>query len=38
MKYVFVDELGKIILYWQKTKVKKINDLFKDISRNPLKE
>jgi toxin YoeB len=35
MKYVFVDESWEDYLYWQKRKVKKINDLFKDISRNP---
>jgi len=38
MKYVFVDESWEDYLYWQKTdkkKVKKINDLLKDISRNP---
>ena len=38
MKYVFVDESWEDYLYWQKIdkkKVKKINDLLKDISRNP---
>ena len=38
MNYVFVDESWEDYLYWQKTdkkKVKKINDLLKDISRNP---
>lgn len=37
MKYVFVDESWEDYLYWQKTdkkKVKRINDLLKDISRN----
>ena len=38
MKYIFVDESWEDYLYWQKIdkkKVKKINDLLKDISRNP---
>ena len=38
MKYVFVDESWEDYLYWQKTdkkKLKRINDLLKDISRNP---
>lgn len=38
MKYIFVDESWEDYLYWQKTdkkKVKKINDLLKDIARNP---
>lgn len=38
MKYVFVDESWGDYLYWQKIdkkKVKKINELLKDISRNP---
>ena len=38
MKYVFVDESWEDYLYWQKIdkkKIKKINDLLKDISRNP---
>lgn len=38
MKYVFVDESWEDYLYWRKIdkkKVKKINDLLKDISRNP---
>lgn len=38
MKYVFVDESWEDYLYWQKIdkkKVKKINELLKDISRNP---
>ena len=38
MRYVFVDESWADYLYWQKTEkkmVRKINDLLKDISRNP---
>jgi toxin YoeB len=38
MKYTFVDESWEDYLYWQKTDKKihhKINDLIKDISRNP---
>jgi toxin YoeB len=38
MKYTFVDESWEDYLYWQKTDTKtlrKINDLIKDISRNP---
>ena len=38
MVYVFVEESWEDYLYWQKTdkrKVKKINDLLKDISRTP---
>ena len=38
MKYVFVDESWEDYLYWQKTNkknLKKINDLLKDIARNP---
>lgn len=38
MKYVFVDESWEDYLYWQQTdrrKLKKINDLLKDIQRNP---
>lgn len=38
MKYVFVDESWDDYLYWQvtdKRKLKKINDLLKDIARNP---
>lgn len=38
MKYIFVDESWEDYLYWQKTDkktLKKINDLLKDISRNP---
>lgn len=38
MKLVFVDESWEDYLYWQKTdkkKLKRINELIKDISRNP---
>jgi len=38
MKYVFVDESWEDYLYWQKNdkkKLKKINDLIKDIARSP---
>jgi len=38
MKYVFVDESWEDYLYWQNTdkkKLKRINDLLKDIARNP---
>ena len=38
MKYIFVDESWEDYLYWQKSDKKilsKINDLLKDISRNP---
>jgi toxin YoeB len=38
MKYIFVDESWEDYLYWQKTDKKiltRINDLLKDISRNP---
>ena len=38
MKYVFVDESWEDYLYWQKTdkkKLKKINEILKDIARNP---
>lgn len=38
MKYTFVDESWDDYLYWQKTdkkKLKRINDLLKDIARNP---
>jgi toxin YoeB len=37
MRYIFTDESWDDYLYWQKTdkaKVKRINDLLKDISRN----
>lgn len=39
MKYIFVDESWEDYLYWQKNDkqiLSKINDLLKDISRNPL--
>lgn len=38
MKYVFVEESWEDYLYWQKNdkqKLKRINELLKDISRNP---
>ena len=38
MKYIFVDESWDDYLYWQKINqkyVKKINELLKDISRQP---
>lgn len=38
MKYIFVDESWEDYLYWQKTdknKLKKINELLKDIAPNP---
>lgn len=38
MKYIFVDESWEDYLYWQKTNkkyVRKINELLKDITRNP---
>ncbi|MBK5191846.1 MAG: Txe/YoeB family addiction module toxin [Flavobacteriaceae bacterium] len=38
MKYIFVDESWEDYLYWQKTdkkKLKKINELLKEIARNP---
>ncbi len=38
MKLVFVDESWEDYLFWQKTdkkKLKRLNDLIKDISRNP---
>ncbi len=38
MKYVFVEESWDDYLYWQQTdkkKLKKINELLKDIARNP---
>ena len=38
MKYVFVDESWEDYLYWQKTdkkKLKRVNELLKDIARNP---
>jgi toxin YoeB len=38
MKYIFVDESWGDYLYWQKTNkkiLKRINDILKDIARNP---
>lgn len=38
MKYIFVDESREDYLYWQTTDkkiLKRINELIKDISRNP---
>ena len=38
MKFIFVDESWEDYLYWQKTdkkKLKRINDLIKEISRHP---
>ena len=38
MKYIFVDESWEDYLYWQKTNkknLKRINDLLKNISREP---
>ena len=38
MKFVFVDESWEDYFYWQKTdkkKLKKINELLKEIARNP---
>jgi toxin YoeB len=38
MQFIFVDESWEDYLYWQKTdkvKLKKINDIIKDIARNP---
>ena len=38
MKFIFVDESWEDYLYWQRTdkkKLKRINDLIKDISRQP---
>ncbi len=38
MKYIFVDESWEDYLYWQKTSkktLKRINDLLKNISREP---
>ena len=38
MKYIFVDESWEDYLYWQKTDkktMKRINELLRDISRNP---
>ena len=41
MKFVFVEESWEDYLYWLKTdkkKLKRINELLKDISRLPLEE
>jgi toxin YoeB len=38
MRYIFVDESWEDYLYWQQTdkkKLRRINDLLKDIARNP---
>ncbi|MEQ9166957.1 MAG: Txe/YoeB family addiction module toxin [Fulvivirga sp.] len=38
MKYIFIDESWEDYLYWQKTNkkiLKRINNLIKEISRNP---
>ena len=38
MKYIFVDESWEDYVFWQQTdkkKLKRINDLLNDISRNP---
>lgn len=38
MRYIFVDESWEDYLYWQKNdpkKISRINDLLKDIARNP---
>jgi len=38
MKYIFIDESWEDYLYWQrvdKGKLKRINNLLKDISRHP---
>jgi toxin YoeB len=38
MKYIFADESREDYLYWQRTdkkKLKKINDLIKDIAKHP---
>jgi toxin YoeB len=38
MKFIFVEESWEDYLYWQKNdknKLKRINELLKDISRNP---
>lgn len=39
MKFVFVEEFWEDYLYWQKTdkkKLKKINELLRDITSNPI--
>lgn len=41
MKYVFVEESWEDYLYWQqhdKKKLKRINELLKDIARHPITE
>jgi toxin YoeB len=38
MRYIFVDESWEDYQYWQQTdrqKIKRINDILKDISRDP---
>jgi toxin YoeB len=38
VKYIFVDESWEDYLYWQKTNkkiLKRINEILKDIARNP---
>jgi len=38
MQFIFVDESWEDYLYWQRTdkiKLKKINEIIKDIARNP---
>ena len=38
MKYIFVEESWDDYIYWQQTdkkKLRKINELLKDIARNP---
>jgi toxin YoeB len=38
MRYIFVDESWEDYQYWQQTdrqKIKRINDILKDISRHP---
>lgn len=40
MKFIFVDESWEDYLFWQKTNkknLKRINELLKDIARNPFK-
>ena len=40
MKFIFVDESWEDYLYWQKTdkkNLRRINELLKDIARNPFK-
>ena len=41
MKFVFVEESWEDYLYWQQTdkkKLKRVNELLKDISRHPFEE